>query len=252
MNARKCLSVTLLAVASLAMSVSNASAIPILQLYVEGATYVGGPEESWVYTGSGPIRVWTIGNVAGQGGKGTIEDVRLAIAYAAGATPTFTLAPSTTGGYAGYDDPSIAGAATFRQLNTSGAVPLLGDGSPLPQHGAYGPGTWWQEFDLGDFTLTDSPMADFISSVPVAPSTANGQINVYQVSVAGVTDPITLHFDLYNHVQAGNKVKYKFAPFSHDAEGCCTTVPEPGTISMLGSALAALAGAFTVRRRMGR
>jgi hypothetical protein len=69
------------------------------------------------------------------------------------------------------------------------------------------------------------------------------------VNVSGYTG--TLHFDVYDHVGAATDAKYIFAPFSHDGEGdgCCTPVPEPGTVSLLGSALAALGGAFSMRRR---
>ena len=45
---------------------------PILQLYVEGATYED-DHESWVFdaTATNPIRLWVIGNLDGGGGKGT-------------------------------------------------------------------------------------------------------------------------------------------------------------------------------------
>ena len=62
-----------------------ANAVPILQLYLEGATY-DFATESWVLapggsSGGDPFRLWAIGNVAGPGGAGTISDVRLSIAY---------------------------------------------------------------------------------------------------------------------------------------------------------------------------
>jgi hypothetical protein len=60
-----------------------AHAIPILQLYLEGGEYDQNTE-SWVLEASSqgdPFRIWAIGNVDGPGGKGTIYDVRLAIAY---------------------------------------------------------------------------------------------------------------------------------------------------------------------------
>src|SRR3546814_7458346 len=61
-----------------------------------------------------PLRLWTIGNVAGPGGKGTLSDVRLAIAYDSGfAGAGFSLVSSTTGGYGGFADPSTPGGAIF-------------------------------------------------------------------------------------------------------------------------------------------
>jgi hypothetical protein len=125
-------------------------------------------------------------------------------------------------------------------------VPLLGDGSALPSHGEYGADTWWQEYSLGDYTSSDSPMADFIDAFPTTLYAGAGQINVYEISVSGYTGVV--HFDLYNHVQARNKIKYKFAPFSHDAE--VGAIPEPGTLALFTAGIAA---AFTrMRARRNR
>src|SRR4030043_132428 len=57
-------------------------AIPILQLYAEGATY-NSATESWEvdFSEGNVLRLWAIGNVDGPGGKGTIYDVKLAVAY---------------------------------------------------------------------------------------------------------------------------------------------------------------------------
>lgn len=234
-----------------------ALAIPLLQLYVEGATYDSGTE-TWVYTGTDPIRLWAIGNVAGPGGAGTITDVKLSIAYADGLSPTFALTSSTTGGYLGYTDPSTPGAATFSKTVTDGSAPILGDGSSLPTHGIYGSGTDWTEFLLGNFSLTDSEIKDFITSAPTASGATNGQINVYQIGVSGVAAGTAFHFDLYDHVGAATDAKYIFAPFSHDAAGSSGssggtpgtgTVPEPGMVSLLGIGLLGQAWLLRQRRR---
>jgi len=73
----------------------SAHAIPALQLYIEGAVY-DVATDTWIGSGTGPVRLWTIGNV---GDFGAISSVKLAIAYSAADTPTFTLTPSTTGNY---------------------------------------------------------------------------------------------------------------------------------------------------------
>ncbi len=210
---------------------SAARATPKLQLYVEGATY-NSVTESWELAAgsSDPIRLWTIGNVNGPGGAGSIADVRLSIAYEAVAVaPTITLTPTTAGGvgaFNGFVDPSTPlGTGTWIQTVTDGSSPLLGDGSSLPDHGIFGAGTHWQEFDLGDFTLEDSQIADFINVFPDATGLpATGQINVYEVSVLNASG--ILHFDLYDTIVASNHVK--FAPFSHDA----SIVPVPGAAAL--------------------
>jgi hypothetical protein len=252
----------------------------VLQLYIEGATYVKGDGvntvDSWYKEVSSdntePIRLWAIGNV---GQVGTIFDVKLAIAYDKnydeqfGMVGTdgkkhldFDLAGSTTQfvdpNLADYeklkqfDDPSApASLTTPYQYGAEGTVPKLGDGSDLPSHGEYGDGIVWQEFALGDFTLTDSPIADFIDAVP-DPTQKRGQINVYEISI--LTDQQTvhglrLHFDLYNHVVGKNNAKYVFAPFSHDGTGHGDGEFVPAPSSLVGLCSMAIMGLAVVRRR---
>lgn len=235
-----------LTVACALLLISGAArAAPILQLYVEGSTY-NTEHESWVFTPSNgePIRLWVIGNVDGPGGMGTIVDVKLSVVYEDPGSPvSISLTPGTTEGYGGVADPSIPGDANYIQTVTDGSAPLLGDGSALPSHGVYHEGAVWQEFGLGDFDLTDSPIADFMGSFPDGFTAEAGQINVYEMTVEGaLTD---LHIDVYNHVMAGNHVKYTFAPLSHDAGTGVNDpfpVPEPGALGLFLVGLMSLAG----------
>jgi hypothetical protein len=224
-----------------------AHAVPILQLYVEGAVYDPG-HQSWVFdlTAGAPLRLWAIGNVDGPGGKGLIENVRLSAVYPdvtpMAADAGFTLTPSTTGGLGGFVDSSTPVDPTFIQFNDAGDVPLLSDGTPLAAHGTYGDGWEWQEFLLGDFGLTDSPIGDFIDAFPGADFPLSGQINVYEISIDVFDPSITdVHFDLYDSVVAGNHSRATFAPFSHDAgTGTNDPVPEPATLALVALALAGL------------
>jgi hypothetical protein len=121
-------------------------------------------------------------------------------------------------------------------------VPVRGDGSLLPTHGIYGPGVSFLEYDLGDFSLTDSPIGDY-QGVPTSFPDV-GQINVYSVTITGYESGV--HFDTYDHTVTGKdgaQVKYVFAPFSHDAE-----VPEP-TAALLLLASGATYGLAGRRRR---
>jgi len=262
MNLLRPRTVAVLAAAALcAGSLRPVLAVPTLQLYVEGATY-DYDHESWVFDAvlGDPIRLWVIGNT-GQSSDGVIHDVKLAVVYpdplgGDGGSLDLTLTGSTTGGFAGFTDPSVAADPVFSQLDEDGNLPRLSSGKKLSPHGVYGPGAEWQEFLLGDFTLADSPIGDFIDNVPT-PGTLMGQINVYELtvtagaSVPGLTD-IDLHFDAYDGIMSGNHLKARFAPYSHDA-GTGTNdpepVPEPDAALMLGLGLAGLGIAALVRRR---
>jgi hypothetical protein len=222
-----------------------AAALPELQLYIEGASY-DATDETWVFNGaSDSIRLWAIGNVGGEGGKGTISHVHLAIAYSSLYSPSFTLKPTTTGGFGGFSDPSVSAAALLDKIGGDGSIPTMSSGDPLPSHGEYGAGVSWQQFALGDFSLTDSPLGDFTTSVPSPGSEPDGQISVYEIAAADLPSGSLLHFDLYNSVQSGNDAKAKlratFAPFSHDALATTlTVVPEPTTLALLGGGLLAV------------
>lgn len=251
-----CTSVAVLAaVLVLGALTTRVGAEPLLQLYLEGATY-DTDTDTWVLAPPGssngqPLRLWAIGNVASTP-EDKIEGVRLSIAYdrswrEGGNDLTFTFTPSTTGGYGGYCDPSTPNNnnPTFLQYGAENTRPVLGDGTPLPWHGIFGPDTVWQEFALGDFTLIDSPIGDFINVFPTIPtvnpnSTRRGQINVYEITVlwtGGVSaHGAEIHFDLYNHYEGKNHIKARFAPFSHDTDATAQIIPAPppvvGLVSM--------------------
>lgn len=215
---------------------AESRAVPALQLYIEGATY-DTSSQTWVgdFSSGDTIRLWAIGNVAGAGGKGTIYDVKLSIAYDSADSPNVTsFLSSTTGGYGGFSDPSTPIDATYVQTVTDGSAPLMGDGSSLPSHGIYGAGTSWMEYSLGDFAVADAMGGDFISSLPSPPQPGYA-INVYAITITG-TDFV--HFDLYDHTVSATsgQISYKFAPFSHDAEG--GMLPDGGnTLALLGLGL---------------
>ncbi len=240
-------------VLSLGLLCNGATAESILQLYIEGATY-NTETESWELapegsSGGAPFRLWAIGNVNGPGGKGDIQNVRLAVVYDAD-SPEFTIefTPTTTGGFGGFTDPSVPDAPVLLQTVTDGSTPVLGNGKPLPPHGEYGPGRVWQEYLLGDFTEPgDSPSGDFINSFPTPSATLGAQINAYEIRVLGPNPSgVRLHFDLYDSIEATNHAK--FAPFSHDADADAFIVPEPASAWLLASG-ALLLGGLVLRRR---
>lgn len=265
MNSRLIVAVS---VALVVLSAQAAVAVPILQIYLEGGEY-DPVTETWVLTpegssGGAPFRLWTIGNISGPGGLGTIEQVRLSVAYSEEHLAlSIAITPSLAGGtgeYQGFTDLSLPADPTLNTglvktslgdfdtgttgIVTNGGSPVLQGGMALPSHGVFGPGTVWQEYALGDFDTPDSPVGDFIDSFPTELHPDAAQINVYDVAVVGGSGA-TVHFDLYNHVEGERRGR--FAPFSHDADGEANIIPEPGGF-LVWSLLGAL-GLAVGRRR---
>jgi len=263
--------------------VQRAQATPVLQLYLEGATY-DTTTNTWVLdtTKNNPnwqqylvpgtdithFRLWAIGDTS-QSKDGTIHNVRVAASYDANPgweqdwDPTFkpyvslTMKGSTTGGLGGFVDPSKPADAKLLQTVTDGSAPKLSDGTPLTslsdeEKNYYHAGRVWQEFALGDFTLHDSPIADFMKAFPSAPKTTTGEINAYDVYVENSAlygdSTLAIHFDLYDSILSGNKGKSVFADHNHDGTAI---VPAPPGVVLLGTGGACLAG-FGWWRRTSR
>ncbi len=220
---------------------STVGAVPVLQLYVEGAVY-DDVAEDWIIDGGRTARIWVIGNT---GANGDILDVRLSAAYDevyfgdVNIELTSTLIGGT-GSFDGFTDSFIPVAPTEGVEHEAGTVPLLGDGSELPSHGVYGDDTVWQEFSLGDMSeVTTDPIADFIDGFPTS-FASTGQINAYDFVVTGGDDDLVVHFDLYDHVQAGNHVRFVNAPFSHDGGTKIVPAPLAAPAGLLGMGLVLL------------
>lgn len=70
----------------------------------------------------------------------------------------------------------------------------------------------------------------------------------FNLDVSSLGSGYELHFDLYNSsVKRGDVDVTKFAPFSHDAE--TTSVPEPGTLLLMGLGLTGLYFSRRLKRK---
>jgi hypothetical protein len=188
----------------LAALVANAQAIPVLQIYVEGATYDTNTQ-TWV-TSQSDFKLWVVGDVDAHG---AIHGTKLVASYF-GLNGTMTITPATS---ALITDPSTPGAPTLAATGTV-AHPVL------PPHGIFNDATLhhWDDFAIGDMAATDSPVADY-SGTPTFPVSFpdNGQVNVYQVHVTGWNK---VHFDAYGttiNTVNGHETTWK-TPGSHDGQ----------------------------------
>jgi len=247
-------SLSALLLAILFLFAQSVSAVPVFQVYVDGATSgtIGPDEDTWFATGNTFDLI-----VSGAYGPKTksLTEITLLISVPLNETGTITI----TG-----DDGTVlltektAATDGFFNPNFDAVIDLLTNdpGNPdghdgytdknfLPEDISFNNHYPLQEsysnfliYDLGSFAKASNTVSNYSTTEPIVPNIANGEEKTYSVSITGFT---TAHFDVYGYEQTckrnGFGGVWAINPGSHDAT---YMVPEPATIALLGMGMTVL------------
>ena len=246
--------VRLVTVFSLALSLvclglsGTANAIPNLQLDIGGGEY--DPVTETTLATTNPFNLYAFATPGGNVDDADILGGTFMLSVAI--TP-----PLDEGPVVDYGSFSIGGTTFNVTADMDFGVPPLEEflaNESLPTHGIFD--TYYTQIAV-DFVAGQQ-----FNPYDVQPSATNPDVDpdtlaagsgmyydMFTVDLAKLNPDYTLHFDLYALKEngAGKMVLDYFAPFSHDAEG--PPVPEPATLLLVGSGLAAL---VMYRRRQDR
>ena len=223
-------SLHLFVAALLAVSSYGAYAVPTLQIDIDGATYVGGTEQSVVTTDP----VFTLHTLLTEDVDTTIAD-------------TFYLSIAVIPSLA-QSNPSPDLGTIFVNGNTYNVTGDMNYGTPpldvtltnkdLPPHGIYE--TYYLEL-MFQFDPLDQTGTYNVQDNPGGLQSGTGSFfSTFNFDISGLAAGYDLHFDLYNTaMKKGDLVLGEFAPFSHDAR-TMVGVPEPGILVLMGMGLLGL------------
>ena len=205
-------------VLALALLAASAQATPVLQIYIEDATFDENTQ-TWV-TSQSDFNLWVVANV---GAHGTLKDVKL--------TASFFGLGDLSG--SGTHSISFTSVTTSKPINdTTEPLDLVapevtdtahyGTGlhPVLPPHGIFNDPTLhhWGDYDIGIMNEIETMIGDFNGSPEWPASLPDlGQVNVYAVHVQGWTK---VHFDAYGttvDTLSGKETTWK-TPGSHDGQ----------------------------------
>lgn len=223
----------------------EAYAVPILQLDIAGGRYSHSTET--IVTSND---VFTLYALLSPSRYNTLGDTY----YVSAAVTPQVDAPQDLGSFA------FNGSAVNITSDMYYGVPpleaiLMFDRGDLPTHSIFP--TYFKEFEfqfdsanrIATYNSQDRAIAG--TAINTAYSSTGGMyFAAFNLDVSTLSPGYELHFDLYNTTfnrYTGDVDVTKFAPFSHDAE--TTSVPEPGTLLLMGTGLTGLYFSRRLRRK---
>ncbi|MDH3975846.1 MAG: choice-of-anchor N protein [Deltaproteobacteria bacterium] len=211
---------------------SEANALPLLQLDIDGGTYVGGEEESTlVYS---PL--FTLQALA-RGVTDVSDEINGNKYITAGQTAYLSIAVEADP--KGTSNMTYAGGAVDGVALTGWAYGNAFGDKNQKSHGIFQ--TLYTEVEF-TFSTADFCTECLWNTQDGSATNFDGFIHEFSIDLTDVwsflvsEEVASYHFDLYTKDADGN-IEY-FAPFSHDA---AATIPEPSTFLLLGSGLLLLA-----------
>lgn len=196
---------------------TTAMAAPSLQLFIEGADYEVGDEntsnpldqDTWAKLGTDSFRLWVAGDitVGNPAVRNRIRDVTFVASFLNTLSPTLAFTPTTISAAPSmFTDSSIPVAPGAPSARVSGDtyIPPLTNHSPL-NSADRAARTW----NLGNFDLMDSPLVNTEPATDVEADdnwfptilSGFGQINVYDLLVTDLPDFAQVHFDVFGVLQ---------------------------------------------------
>lgn len=248
-----------LVLAILFLLTQGAPAVPIFQVYIDGATpdSIGPDEDTWFTTSSSFDLI-----VSGAYSPATkdLTEITLLISVPEGETGTISIN--------GIDDPVLLTEREpaidgYFNPNVDAVLDLLenepgNDGYPnkdfLPEDVEFNNHYPFKDdisdfllYDLGTFEKIPNAVSNYSTEEPIAYNIADGEEKVYSVLISGFS---AAHFDMYGYEQIDNTKHFKSTwginPASHDAT---YMVPEPATVCLLGLGSTVLLSRSRRRRR---